>query len=252
MLLFALRRLALLPVTALFAAALVFLLLHAAEGSPAAVLAGQNASPEQVERIARAMGLDEPWPEQFRRWLAACLRLDLGHSLASGLEVRHLLAQRLPATLGLAGAAFALSLALALPLLFLSSREGRGGPFFAGLTAFFLAVPVFLWAYLLVEVFALRLGWFPAQGWPRGGGGGYLRHLALPALSLALVQAALIARLARPAFLAAAGSAHLRAARARGESRARLLLVHQLRAAAPRSHRRRRPFARRALGRGWS
>ncbi|MDA8001266.1 MAG: ABC transporter permease [Alphaproteobacteria bacterium] len=226
---FILHRLAALPVTALLAAAIVFALLRLAPGDPASALIGENATPRQIQQINQNLGLDQPLHIQLARWTAQVAQLNLGNSLASGHKVSDLIAQRLPATLSLAALAFVLSIVLALPLL-LATGNNSAAP--SVIAAAVLAVPVFIWGYALVWGLALALDWFPAQGWPtRPSPAAALHHLALPAVSLALVQAALILRLARPFFLA--GLAFLDAARARGESGLRILVHHRLRAALP-------------------
>ena len=226
---FILHRLAALPVTALLAAAIVFALLRLAPGDPASALIGENATPRQIQQINQNLGLDQPLHIQLARWTAQVAQLNLGNSLASGHKVSDLIAQRLPATLSLAALAFVLSVVLALPLL-LATGNNSAAP--SVIAAAVLAVPVFIWGYALVWGLALALDWFPAQGWPtRPSPAAALHHLALPAVSLALVQAALILRLARPSFLD--GLAFLDAARARGESGLRILVHHRLRAALP-------------------
>ena len=226
---FILHRLAALPVTALLAAAIVFALLRLAPGDPASALIGENATPRQIQQINQNLGLDQPLHIQLARWTAQVAQLNLGNSLASGHKVSDLIAQRLPATLSLAALAFVLSVVFALPLL-LATGNNSAAP--SVIAAAVLAVPVFIWGYALVWGLALALDWFPAQGWPtRPSPAAALHHLALPAVSLALVQAALILRLARPSFLA--GLAFLDTARARGESGLRILVHHRLRAALP-------------------
>ncbi|MDA7982330.1 MAG: ABC transporter permease [Alphaproteobacteria bacterium] len=226
---FILHRLAALPVTALLAAAIVFALLRLAPGDPASALIGENATPRQIQQINQNLGLDQPLHIQLARWTAQVAQLNLGNSLASGHKVSDLIAQRLPATLSLAALAFVLSVVFALPLL-LATGNNSAAP--SVIAAAVLAVPVFIWGYALVWGLALALDWFPAQGWPtRPSPAAALHHLALPAVSLALVQAALILRLARPSFLD--GLAFLDAARARGESGLRILVHHRLRAALP-------------------
>ncbi|MGR4001333.1 MAG: ABC transporter permease [Alphaproteobacteria bacterium] len=229
MTLFILRRLATLPITALLAAAFVFALLRLAPGDPTSALIGEAATTQQIQQLNQQLGLDQPLHIQFGKWIAQIAQRDLGTSLASGQNVSALIAQRLVPSLTLAAFAFILSIALALPLL-LATRNNAATP--SILTAATFAIPVFLWGYALVWVFALKLNWFPAQGWPRHPATlNTLHHLTLPATSLALVQAALILRLARPSFLNSLTFTDT--ARARGESGLHILIHHQMRAATP-------------------
>ena len=225
------RRLAILPLTALGAVALAFALLHLAAGDPVTLLLGERASPEQIAATKRALGQDRGLALQFLAWCGALLRLDLGTSLATGLPVSELLAQRLPTSLALAGLAFVFSILLAVPLLLLSVRRSWEFPL-ATLSALCFSIPVFLWGYFFVGVFASRLGWFPAQGWNYDGGSP-LPYLVLPALSLAPIQAALILRLSRPTLAQAGRFPFIEAARARGESDLAVALRYRLRAVAP-------------------
>ena len=225
------RRLALLPLTALLAVAIAFALLQLAAGDPITLLIGDRASPEQIAAAKKALGYDQPLPIQFFAWCLALLRLDLGTSLTTQLPVLELLAQRLPTSLALAGLAFFFSLLLAVPFLLLTTRRALDLPV-AAASAFCFSVPVFLWGYFFVAVFALGLDWLPAQGWNYDGGNN-LPYLILPALSLAPIQAALILRLSRPTFAQSATTAFVEAAYARGESTRAILLHYRLRAVAP-------------------
>ena len=232
---FLIRRLAILPLTALLAVALAFALLHLAAGDPIILLLGERATAEQIAAAKAALGYDRPLPIQFFAWSTALLRLDLGASLATQLPVVELLAQRLPTSLALAGLAFVFSLLLAVPLLLLTPRRGLALPLTA-LSALCFSIPVFLWGYFFVAVFALGLGWLPAQGWSYDGGAS-LPYLILPALSLAPIQAALILRLTRPSLAptgtGATTTAFIEAASARGESGLAITLRYRLRAAVP-------------------
>lgn len=229
------RLLATIPVL-LIVAVLVFSLLHLTPGDPAAVLAGDYATPEQIAAIRAQLGLDEPLAQRFVTWSAHILRGDLGVSIFSGKPVTELIAQRIEPTLMLALMTLVLAVAAAVPLGVLAAW--RAGGWFdrivmsAAVAGF--STPVFVVAYLLVYVFALTLEWFPTQGYRPLAEGllPCLRSLALPALALAFLHMGLIARVTRAAVLEVLAEDYIRTARAKGLQQGDVLVRHALKNAA--------------------
>jgi peptide/nickel transport system permease protein len=230
---FCLRRLATLCVTLIAASAVVFVVMEVLPGDPAVVMLGTEAQPETLAALRKQLGLDRPAPERYVTWLAGFVTGDLGLSQTYRVPVSELIADRLAITGPLALAAIVLSTAIALPLgLFAAARHRRLGD--AGVMAFGqlgLAVPNFWFGLLLVLVFSISLGWLPAGGFPgwQGGIGPAMRALILPAVALALPQAAILARVARSAILDALAEDYVRTARAKGLTRRAALWRHVLR-----------------------
>ena len=213
------RLLATLPVMAVVAV-LVFLLIHLSPGDPAALIAGDLASGEDIARLRSVLGLDLPLWQQFLRWSGKLLGGDLGTSIFTQVPVTELLVQRLQPTLSIAAVTMLITLVVAIPLGTLAAcRAGtwvdRGVMLFAVLA---FSVPVFLIGYLLIYVFAIRLHWMPVQGFVsiQEGVGPWLRSLALPCVNLALVYIALITRMTRATVLEVLHEDYIRTARAKG------------------------------------
>ncbi|MEU6721011.1 ABC transporter permease [Nonomuraea sp. NPDC046802] len=234
-----LRRTAFLLGSLLLAASLLFVLLRLLPGDPANALLLMGATPEQIAAARRQTGSDLPLPEQYATWLGGLARLDLGTSYVSRLAVGGEIAARLAVTVPLTLLAFALAVAVAVPVGFLAAhRAGRWyGLLLSGFAQLGIAVPVFWIGMLLVTVFALRLRLLPAGGFPRDDWaepGRALAALVLPVVTIALVMSASLIRYVRSATLDVLGSDHLRTARALGESFAGAMWRHGLRnAAAP-------------------
>jgi peptide/nickel transport system permease protein len=225
------RLLATIPVLGIVAV-LVFLLLRLTPGDPAAILAGDAASGEQIESIRRTLGLDRPLPVQFGIWLGQMLQGDLGESYYYKVRVTELIAQRLEPTLSLALLTIVVAVLIAVPLGMLAAWR-FGGWFdrcLMGFSVFGFSVPVFVLGYLLVWLVSLKLGWLPVQGYKRleGGLGPYLVHLILPAITLSVIYIALIARVTRASVLEALGEDYIRTARAKGLPESRVLVFHAL------------------------
>jgi peptide/nickel transport system permease protein len=225
------RLLATVPVLAVVAV-FVFLLLRLTPGDPAAILAGDAASAEQIAAIRRNLGLDEPLPVQFGIWLGQILRGDLGESYYYKMRVTTLIGQRLEPTFALAALTIALAVLVAVPLGVLAAWRA-GGWLDRSLMAFSVlgfSVPVFVLAYLLIWLLSLKLGVLPVQGYRRLADGvwPFLRHLLLPALTLSVIYVALIARVTRAAVLEALGEDYIRTARAKGIGELRVLVRHAL------------------------
>lgn len=225
------RILATVPV--LFIVALVvFSILYIAPGDPAAVIAGDQATPEQIVAIRAKLGLDLPFHQRFIFWLGNALQGDLGTSIFSNRPVGQLFRQRLEPTVALAIMTTIITVALAVPIGVLAAwRAGswidRGVMSFAVLGFSF---PVFVIGYILIYIFAIKLKLLPIQGyrpiaegvWP------FLHHLILPSFALGMSFMALIARITRASLLEVLGQDHIRTARAKGLPAWQLLFHHAL------------------------
>jgi len=225
------RLLAIVPVLAIVAV-LVFLLLRLTPGDPAAILAGDAASSEQIEAIRRTLGLERPLPVQFGIWIGQMLQGDLGESYYYKVRVTELIAQRLEPTFSLAALTIVIAVLVSVPLGTLAAWR-FGGWFDRLLMAFSVfgfSVPVFVLGYVLVWLVSLKLGWLPVQGYKRLGDGfwPYLEHLILPAVTLSVIYIALLARVTRASVLEALGEDYIRTARAKGLGESRVLVFHAL------------------------
>ncbi|HZV91576.1 MAG TPA: ABC transporter permease [Caldimonas sp.] len=208
-----------LPVMAIVAL-LVFLLIHLAPGDPAALIAGDLASTDDIARLHTSLGLDQPLWRQFALWAGHLARGDLGTSIFTQVPVAELLAQRLEPTLSIAVLTILISIVVAIPLGTLAAyRAGswidRAAMLFAVLA---FSVPVFLVGYLLIWGFAIRLHWLPVQGYARlgDGVGAWFSHLVLPCVNLALVYIALLTRMTRATVIEVLQEDYIRTARAKG------------------------------------
>ena len=213
------RILAMFPVMAVVAL-IVFLLIHLSPGDPAALIAGDLASTDDIARLRTSLGLDQPLWRQFLLWVAKLAHGDLGTSIFTQVPVTELLAQRLEPTLSIALLTMGLSIALAIPLGTLAAY--RAGSWVDRLVMLFavlaFSVPVFLIGYLLIYTFAIVLHWLPVQGYVRlsEGVGPWLRNLVLPCVNLALVYMALLTRMTRATVLEVLQEDYIRTARAKG------------------------------------
>ena len=225
------RILATIPVL-LVVAVLVFLLLRLTPGDPAAILAGDAANAEQIERIRAGLGLDQPIVVQFGIWFANLLAGDLGESFYFRMKVTSLIAQRLEPTLALATLTILIAVLVAVPLGVAAAWRFGGwlDRALMGFSVLGFSVPVFVLAYILIYIVSLKLGWLPVQGYQRLENGvvPFLRHLILPAITLSVVYIALIARVTRASMLEALGEDYIRTARAKGLSEMRVLVRHAL------------------------
>ena len=217
-----LRRIAGLVLTLVTVAAAIFLAVDVLPGDTASVMLGTSARPDTLAALRLEMGLDRPAPLRFLDWLLGLATGDLGRSVTYAMPVGSLVAERLAVTLPLAGLALLVTIALALPLgVVAAARRGRATDGLVGiLSQIGVAVPNFWLGLLFVLVFATGLGWFPAGGFPgwSAGAGPALRSLVLPALALALPQAAILSRIVRSATLDAIAADYVRTARAKGLS----------------------------------
>lgn len=230
------RVLAIIPVM-LIVAIFVFLLLRLTPGDPAAIIAGDMATPEQLERIREAMGLNEPILSQFFTWMGRLLQGDLGTSLISGTPVTTMIGQRIFPTINLALLTIVIAVAIAVPMGVLAAWRHRSWVDYAVMSFSVLgfSVPVFVIGYLFILVFSISLGWLPVQGYAapsEQGFGAFLNRAILPAVTLATIYVALIARMTRASMLEVLGEDYIRTARAKGVKESRVLFRHALRNAA--------------------
>jgi peptide/nickel transport system permease protein len=226
------RILAAIPVMG-FVALFVFLLLRLTPGDPAAILAGDTATPEQLEAIRESLGLNEPILTQFVSWVGQLLQGNFGTSILSGKPVIELIADRMEPTISLALTTITLSVLIAVPLGVIAAwKQGTLiDRFVMLLSVLGFSVPVFVIGYLMISLFSMHLGWFPVQGFrPIGEGiGPFFHRIALPTFTLTLLYIALIARITRTSMLEILGDDYVRTARAKGLPESRVLMRHALR-----------------------
>ena len=229
------RVLAAIPVM-LVVAIFVFLLLRLTPGDPAAIIAGDVATPEQIQRIREALGLNEPLHTQFFTWMGRLLSGDLGVSLISNTPVLTLISQRLEPTISLTLVTMSLTIVLAVPMGVIAAWRHRSiiDNIVMASSVLGFSIPIFVTAYILIQIFAIESDLLPVQGfasisegiWP------FLSHMILPALALSSIYVALIARMTRASMLDVLGEDYVRTARAKGLSENVVLFRHALRNAA--------------------
>ena len=229
---FLLRRLlATIPVL-LVVSVLVFLMLRLTPGDPAAVLAGDAATTEQIAKIRTGLGLDRSIAEQFGIWMGHALTGDLGESFYYKTQVSTLIGQRLEPTVSLAAITITIAVCIAVPLGVLAAWRFGGwlDRLLMGFSVLGFSIPVFVLAYLLIWLVSIQLGWLPVQGYKRlaDGVGPWLYHLTLPAITLSVIYIALIARVTRASVLETLGEDYIRTARAKGLPEVVVLLRHAL------------------------
>ena len=229
------RLLSIVPVMVVVAVS-VFLLVHFAPGDPAAIIAGDNATAQNIADIRAKLGLDQPVWRQFLNWAATLLQGDLGRSIFWGNRVTTLIGQRAEPTLSLAFTTLMVAVALAIGMGVLAAA--RVGTWIdrciMAFAVFGFSVPVFVVGYLLIFLFAIDLKWLPVQGYQplANGVGPWLRNLVLPSIALGAAYVALIARITRTTMLDVLAEDYMRTARAKGVARAPMLLKHALKNAA--------------------
>ncbi len=216
--------------TTLAASVVVFLLMQALPGDPAAVMLGVNAQPDTLAALHQKLGLDLPLWRRYLDWAGGFLIGDFGVSYTYATPISELLGPRVMVTLPLALLSMALSVVVAIPVgVYAAARRGRASDVVSmGVAQLGVAIPNFWLGLLLILFFALKLGWFPASGfagWDAGLWRG-LRSLTLPALALALPLAAILARITRSAVIETLGEDFVRTARAKGFSRSAALWRH--------------------------
>ena len=229
------RILATIPVMAIVAL-FVFSLLYIAPGDPAAVIAGDQATPDDVERIRASLGLDRPYLVRFGAWVFDIIRGDLGVSIFTNLPVSLMIKQRIEPTLSLMLVTLILAISIAVPMGVVAAWKvgtwiDRAVMGFAVLG---FSVPVFVVGYLLAYVFALQLDWLPVQGYTSISQGfvPWIENLILPAIALGSVYIALIARITRATMLEVLQQDYIRTARAKGAGQRSILFLHALKNAA--------------------
>ena len=229
------RILATIPVMGVVAL-FVFLMLRLSPGDPAAVIAGDYATAEDIVRIREQLGLNEPILTQFTTWIVSLMQGDLGISIFTNLPVTTLIAQRLEPTIMLTLTTILFTVAVAVPLGTLAAWKS-GSLIDRGLMMFSVAgfsIPVFVLGYILIYVVAIQLKWLPVQGYKSPGDGiiPFLRHIVLPTVTLSVIFIALIARMTRASVMEVLQEDYVRTARAKGQSEFKVLLRHALRNAA--------------------
>lgn len=214
----------------------VFLLLHLSPGDPAAIIAGDNATPQNIAMIRERMGLDRPLWQQFLSWIASLMRGDLGESMFWRTPVTTLIGQRAEPTISLAITTILIAVVIALTLGVLAAWKAGTAVdrVVMGFAVMGFSVPVFVVGYLLIYTFAIWLRWLPVQGYTpiAEGPGPWLRNLVLPSIALGLAYVALIARITRATMLDVLAEDYMRTARAKGVATGPMLLKHALKNAA--------------------
>jgi peptide/nickel transport system permease protein len=233
---YAIRRIAAtIPVMAIVAL-FVFSLLYIAPGDPAAIIAGDQATPADVERIRMSLGLDRPFVVRFGEWVWQVLNGDLGVSIFTNLPVTHMIAQRIEPTLSLMALSLTFSIVFAIPMGVVAAwKQGGWIDRLVMLIAVLgFSVPVFVVGYVIAYTFALQLDWFPVQGYTPISAGiwPWFQNLALPALALGLAFIALLARITRATMLEVLSQDYVRTAKAKGVDQRAILFVHALKNAA--------------------
>ena len=230
---FLLKRILTLIATLIGASIVVFLVLEILPGNAAEIMMGPEGTPEAVQALAEKLGLDRPASERYWSWVVGMLTGDLGDSYAYSSPVSELMLERLTLTVPLALMAMSLTTVLALIVgIYAAARHNKLGDVgLMGLTQIGIAIPNFWFALLLILLFSVKLQWFSAGGFPgwSEGVGPAFASLLLPALSLAVVQAAILARITRSAVLEVMREDYVRTARAKGLSQRATLWGHVLR-----------------------
>jgi len=233
MLRYLLKRLTSLVLTLLVASVVLFVTIEIVPGDPASFMLGINAQPETLEALRAELGLDKSKPQRYWQWLTGMLQGDFGTSYTYKTPVAGMIGDRMWISLPLTLFALLLSTLIAFPAgIYAASRRGRiGDAAVTGMTQLGVAIPNFWFAMLLVSFFAIKLRWFPSGGfvgWDQGLFAG-LKSLLLPAIALALPQAAILTRVMRSSLLDVLSEDYMRTARAKGLSKRRAIWRHGLR-----------------------
>lgn len=232
MIVYILRRLGATLIVMAVVALFVFSLLFLTPGDPAAVIAGDVATADDIQRIRAKLGLNEPFLVQFGGWVGRLLHGDLGTSIFTNLPVTTLIGQRVPPTVSLTLLTLVVAVLIAVPLgVVAAARAGTWTDrLVMGFSVLAFSVPVFVLAYLLIGLFSIRLEWLPVQGYRPLGEGfwPWLSHLILPSIALGTVYMALIARITRAAMLDVLAQDYIRTANAKGLAPRAVLTGHAL------------------------
>lgn len=227
------RKLPWLLFTVIAVSFLTFMLTSLLPGDPARSILGDQATPEAIAAVRADLGLDRPLPIRYLSWLGDAVTGDLGRSYQTGQPVGSAVMERVPVTLQLGLTAIGISLVLALPLGIISAYRSGGvaDRAITGGTFALLSIPSFMMAILLIYLFAVYLGWFPATGWTRltADPWGSIKGTVLPAFSLAAVNIAVFTRLLRTDMIATLQEDYVTMAEAKGMSTPRILIRHALR-----------------------
>ncbi|KQR21108.1 ABC transporter permease [Microbacterium sp. Leaf151] len=230
---YALTRLGLLVLGLAVASVLIFLSLRVLPGDVAQLIAGGEATPAQIAAVRASLGLDVPLWSQYGHWIGGLLRGDLGTSLVTGTSVAAELADKARVTVPLAAMSLTVAMLVGIPFGVLSAlgRRRASGTAVSVVAQALAAVPVVWAGLMLVVVFSVWLGWLPPQGFPRAGWddpAAAFRALVLPAVTIGVVEGAMLLRFVRSATLQALGQDYVRTAAAKGLTRTRALLSHGL------------------------
>lgn len=233
MLSYFLRRIAAAIPVMLVVALFVFLLLRLSPGDPAAIIAGDMATPEQLAAIRESLGLNQPLYRQFFVWIWQLLQRDFSTSLMAHTPVLSMIGQRVEPTISLALVSIIFTILISVPLGVLAAW--KHGSWIDNLvmstSVLGFSVPVFVIGYVLITVFAIELKWLPVQGFRSisDGLGPFAQRIVLPALTLSSVYVALVARMTRASMLEVLGEDYIRTARAKGLAEVQVLFRHALR-----------------------
>jgi peptide/nickel transport system permease protein len=229
------RLLATVPVL-LVVGVFIFLLLRLTPGDPAAMIAGDYATEDQIAAIKENLGLDKPLINQFFIWISNIANGDLGESYFFKKQVTELIIARIEPTLSLSVVTIIFTILIAIPMGVIAAyKQGSWiDRVVMGFSVIGFSIPVFVIGFGLIYVFSLNLGWFPVQGYQRLEMGVFqwIRHLILPALALSVIFVAFIARMTRTSVLEVLGEDYVRTARAKGQTETKVLVNHALRNAA--------------------
>ncbi len=226
------RLLSLIPVL-LIVAIVVFFLIHLTPGDPASVILGPQASPAEVEQLRDKLGLNLPLYQQFFDWFIGLFRGDLGWSISQNKPVLDAFLEHLGPTLSLSILAQAISIILAIPIGIIAARKrgSKTDQFFMVLVMLGMAVPSFLLGLLLMQLFGVKLKWFPVAGYEPLSAGvwNHLRYMIMPALALGIIQTAVIARMTRSSMLDVLSANYIKTAKAKGLKQRIVIYKHALR-----------------------
>jgi len=229
---FILRRILFVIPVCLGISMVVFLLIHLVPGDPARVMLGLQANDEKVAQIHEQLGLDRPLPVQYVDWLGHLLQGDMGQSYLTGEGVVHAVLGRMPATLTLTVAAFLISLLIAVPMGIISGTRPYTRFDYAAMifTQLGVAIPEFWLGIMLILIFSLHVGGLPPSGYVPLGDNAleWFKHLVLPAITVGLINAAVLTRFLRSSMLEVMHQDFIRTARAKGVMNRNVIMVHTL------------------------